>query len=84
MNVSLHPELAQFLDRVIQDGRYRSTDEALNTALELLKERDSAEDELEMLLHEAEESGLATEMTSEDWAEIETDGLKKLLSRKSA
>jgi len=53
-------------------------------AVELVKERESAEDRLETLLRDAEESGPATEMTPEDWADIENDGLKKLLSRKSA
>jgi putative addiction module CopG family antidote len=84
MNVILRPELEQFVDRLVQGGQYRSAEEALNTAVELLKERESAEDRLETLLREAEESGPATEMTPEDWVDIENDGLKKLLSRKSA
>lgn len=84
MNVILRPELEQFVDRLVRGGQYRSAEEALNTAVELLKERENTEDRLETLLREAEESGPATEMTPEDWTDIENDGLKKLLSRKSA
>ena len=83
MNVSLRPELAQFLDHLVQGGQYRSAEEALNTAVALLKEREDAEDQLETLLREAEESGPATEMTTEDWSNIEEEGLRKFLSRKS-
>jgi antitoxin ParD1/3/4 len=42
------------------------------------------ETRLEMLLQEAEESGEPTEMTSEDWDDIERDGLAILKSRKSS
>jgi putative addiction module CopG family antidote len=84
MNVSLRPELAQFLDHLVQCGQYRSAEEALNTAVELLKERENGEDQLERLLREAEDSGPAAEMVSDDWAEIEGEGLKRLQSRKSA
>jgi antitoxin ParD1/3/4 len=84
MNGSLGPELAQFLERLVQGGRYRSAEEALNSAVELLKERENAEDQLERLLREAEDSGPAAEMVSDDWVEIKDQGLKRLQSRRSA
>jgi antitoxin ParD1/3/4 len=84
MNVSLRPDLEKFVNEKIQSGQYRSPDEALNEALNLLKARDEAEHRLETLLQEAEDSGPATEMTSQDWTDIEQDGLRRLNSRKTA
>lgn len=84
MNVSLAPELEQFLNEQVRSGRYPSTEAAVSKAVELLKEMDEAESRLETLLQEAEDSGPATEMTAHDWADIEKEGLKRLRSRKSA
>lgn len=84
MNVSLAPELERFLSEQVRQGRYGSTEEALSRAVELLKETEDAENRLETLLEEAEDSGPATEMTAQDWADVENEGLKKLRSRKSA
>ena len=84
MNVSLAPELERFLNEQVRNGRYSSPDEAVRKAVELLKEMDESENRLEVLLQEAEESGPATEMTAQDWADIENEGLKRLRSRKSA
>jgi antitoxin ParD1/3/4 len=84
MNVSLPPELERFLNEQVRSGRYSSTEEAVGRAVELLKETEEAESRLETLLQEAEDSGPATEMTAQDWADIESEGLKRLGSRKSA
>jgi antitoxin ParD1/3/4 len=84
MNVSLAPELERFLNEQVRSGRYPSTEEAVNKAVQLLKETEEAEGRLEALLEEAEESGPATEMTGQDWADIEREGVKRLRSRKSA
>jgi putative addiction module CopG family antidote len=65
-------------------GRYSSKEEAVGKAVELLKEMEEAESRLETLLQEAEDSGAATEMTAQDWADIENEGLKRLQSRKPA
>ncbi len=56
----------------------------MGKAVELLKETEEAESRLETLLQEAEDSGPATEMTGQDWADIEKEGLKRLRSCKSA
>jgi antitoxin ParD1/3/4 len=84
MNVSLAPELERFLDEQVRSGRYPSTEEAVSKAVELLKEMEGAETRLETLLQEAEDSGPATEMTAQDWADIENEGLNRLRSRKPA
>jgi putative addiction module CopG family antidote len=55
--------LASFLDQLVQSGQYPSPEEALNEAVQLLQEWEGAEDALEALLREAEESGPAREVT---------------------
>jgi hypothetical protein len=52
--------------------------------VDLLKQMEEAEGRLETLLKEAEESGPSTEMTAQDWIDIENQGLKRLQSRRSA
>jgi antitoxin ParD1/3/4 len=84
MNISLAPELERFLIEQVRLGRYLSTEEVIRKAVELLMQMDAAESRLETLLQEAEDSGPATEMTAQDWADIENEGLKRLRSRKSA
>jgi putative addiction module CopG family antidote len=84
MDARLKPELEEFLNRTVQSGHYRSTEEALNKAVQLLKEREEAEAELEAKLQEGENSDPAIDMTVQDWAEIEKEGLRRLRSRKSA
>lgn len=84
MNVSLTPELERFLSEQVRSGRYSSTEEAVTKAVDLLKQMEEAESRLETLLNEAEESGPSTEMTAQDWIDIENQGLKRLQSRKSA
>jgi antitoxin ParD1/3/4 len=82
--VSLAPELEQFLTEQVGSGRYSSTEEVIGKAVELLKQIEEAEGRLETLLKEAEDSGPATEMTAQDWTDIENEGLKRLRSRKTA
>jgi len=84
MNVSLNPELERFLNDQIRSGRYHSAEEAVSKAVELLKEMEEAESRLETLLQQGEDSGPPTEMTAQDWTDIENEGLKRLRSRKSA
>jgi putative addiction module CopG family antidote len=84
MDISLRPDLEKFLSDRIQSGRFVSSDDAMNEAVQLLKETEEAEGRLENLLAEAESSGPATEVTPQDWLDIENEGLKRLKSRKSA
>ena len=69
MNVSLMPELQELVNEKVRSGQYASSDEVVSAALQLLKERE-AEEFLENLLQEAEESGEPTEMTEQDWDDI--------------
>lgn len=84
MNVRLAPGLERFLNELVRTGRYSSSEEAVSKAVQLLKETEEAESRLETLLQEAEDSGPETEMTAQDWADIEKEGLNRLRSRKSA
>src|SRR6266478_5832282 len=70
MNVSLVPELQELVNEKVRSGQYGLSDEVVNAALQLLKERDQAEERLETLLQEADENGEPTEMTEEDWDDI--------------
>jgi len=84
MNLSLAPELERFVSEQVRSGRYSSAEEAVNKAVEFLKEMEESESRLETLLREAEDSGPATEMAAQDWTDIENEGLKRLRSRQSA
>lgn len=84
MDISLAPELERFLNEEVRSGRYSSTEEAVGRAVTLLKETEEADSRLVSLLQEAEDSGPATEMTAQDWADIENEGIKRLRSRGSA
>jgi hypothetical protein len=55
----------------------------IEEALRLLAARDRAEDRLETLLREAEDSGPAAEMTAQDWDDIRTEGLARLKTHKA-
>jgi hypothetical protein len=50
----------------------------------LLAETGTDDRRIEQLLHEAEDSGDYTEMTAQDWEDIEREGLTLLRARKSA
>ena len=39
-NVSLRPELAAFLNTIVEEGRYSSADDAIASALEMLRTHD--------------------------------------------
>ena len=73
--MDLAPELERFLNEQVRNGRYSSTEEAVSKAVALLKETEESESRLETLIEEAENSGPATEMTAQDWADIESEGL---------
>lgn len=50
--------------------------------LQCSKGREEAETELEAMLQEAEDSGPATGMTAEDWAEVAKQGLRRPLLKR--
>ena len=82
MNVSLLPEFEELINQKVQSGQYGSSDEVVSAALQLLKERE-AEEFLENLLQEAEESGEPTEMTEQDWDDIRREAREHSRRRKA-
>ena len=57
MNVSLTPDLEDFVTGKVQSGRYRSASEVVREALRLLEDREQARQAVEAKLLEAVERG---------------------------
>ena len=82
MNVILKPELEKLVNEKVQSGHYRTPEAVVEEALQLLTARDRAEDRLEALLQEAEDSGPAVEMTAQDWEDIRREVHERHAARK--
>ena len=82
MNISLPDQLKEFVDDQVGTGRYSSVSEYVR---ELIRddEKRKAQEKLEALLIEGLESGEATEMTPQDWADIRAEALKQFEARKA-
>lgn len=96
MNLTLPLELEQRVKNLVLRGKYPSAEAVLVDALRALfreQERQRIESMLEdsgidatrieQLLQEAEDSGDYTEMTAQDWEDIEREGIAILNARKS-
>lgn len=75
LTISLPKDLKSFLDAQIAGGKYADPSEFLASLLRAAQ-RKRAEEKLVQLVKEAEESGPATPMTREDWANIRREALK--------
>lgn len=82
MKVVLNPDLEKLVNEKVETGRYSTPEAVVKEALELLKQRDQAEDRLEALLQEAEDSGEGKEMTKEDWDHIRREATARLRDHK--
>lgn len=69
MNVSLPPELKQWVDRQVKAGGYGTASEYLRDMLRRARERD-ARRQLDATLVEAVEAGATTVMDDRDWGSI--------------
>ncbi len=96
MNLTLPPELEQHVNNLLLRGAYPSAEALLVDAVQALfreQERQRIESlleesgidatRIEQLLQEAADSGDYTEMTAQDWEDIEREGLVILNARKS-
>ena len=83
MQVALNSEWEKLVKEKVQSGQYPTAEAVVEEAMRLLKERDQAEDRLEALLQEAEDSGEATEMTEEDWENIRREVHQRHAERKT-
>jgi antitoxin ParD1/3/4 len=75
MNVSLTPELEQFIENLVKKGTYASSSEVVRSGLRLLVKHEAAHVKLQELLQEAEEDFKAGrfqsfENTDEIYAEV--------------
>ncbi len=95
MTLTLPPELEQQINSLIRRGEYPNTEAVLVDAVKALvreQERQRIESLLEangidevrlmQLLQEAEDSSDYTEMTAQDWKDIEREGLAIVNARK--
>jgi antitoxin ParD1/3/4 len=84
MDVRLTPEMEKLVNEKIKSGFYSDVASVISDALQLLDERDRVEARVEALLQEAEDSGEGTEMTQEDWTDIQSEALARVKLRKSS
>jgi Arc/MetJ-type ribon-helix-helix transcriptional regulator len=96
MTLTLPPELEQQVNNLVLRGEYPNTEAVLVDALRaLVREQERRrieslleasgidEDRVMRLLQEAEDSSDYTEMTAQDWKDIEREGLAIVNARKS-
>lgn len=96
MTLTLPAELEEQINSLVLRGEYPSTEAVLVDAVKalvreqerqriesLLEANDIDEVHLKQLLQEAEDSSDYTEMTAEDWKDIEREGLAIVNARKS-
>ena len=70
MNLTLKPETEKLIQERIERGEYKDAGEFVDEAIRYMVDMDRAEAELELLVREGVDSGLATEMTREDFEGI--------------
>ena len=96
MTLTLPPELEQQINNLVRRGEYPNTEAVLVDAVRalvreqerqriesLLEANGIDEGQLKQLLQEAEDSSDYTEMTAQDWRDIEREGLAIVNVRKS-
>ena len=66
------------------ESSYMDREQELKRVQALLADSGTDDSQIEQLLQEAEDSGVYTEMTAQDWEDIEREGLALLNARKSA
>lgn len=82
MNISLPDQLKDFIDDQIGSGRYSSVSEYVRDLIRNDEKR-KAQEKLETMLMEGIQSGKATQMTRQDWADIRQEAVKQFEARRS-
>jgi antitoxin ParD1/3/4 len=82
MNISLPDQLKEFVDHQVGSGRYSSVSEYVRDLIREDEKR-KAQEKLEAMLMEGVQSGGPTELTSQDWADIRQEALRKVEARRS-
>jgi antitoxin ParD1/3/4 len=84
MNVSLTPELEQFIENLVKKGSYASSSEVVRSGLRLLVKHETAHVQLQALLQEAEEDFKAGRVQSfENTDEIYAEVKRRVASRRA-
>jgi antitoxin ParD1/3/4 len=73
MNVTLKPDTEKLVRERVERGDFKDASDLVDEAIRYMLEVDRAEAELEALVEEGIQSGLATEMTRDDFEEIRRD-----------
>ena len=81
LNVSLPAPLREWIEAQIRGGRYGNASEYVRELIRRDQER-QARERLEELLLEGVESGTASPLTKQDWAELRTDVAERLEKRR--
>ncbi|GAB4528115.1 MAG: type II toxin-antitoxin system ParD family antitoxin [Pleurocapsa sp.] len=82
INISLPEEMRVYVEEQVASGGYSTTSEYIRQLIRQDRQQ-KAEKQLEQLLLEGLNSGEATPMTAEDWAEIRQAVTDKITARKS-
>jgi antitoxin ParD1/3/4 len=84
MNVSLTPELEQFIENLVKKGSYASSSEVVRSGLRLLVKHETAHLQLQALLQEAEEDFKAGRVVQYESQEQALEDIKRhAIARKS-
>lgn len=81
MNISLPEPLRDWVEAQIRGGRYGNASEYIRELIRRDQER-QADERLEQLLLEGMQSGPATPLLKEDWAELRATLAKRLEQRR--
>ena len=83
--VTLTPELEQFVEDKVRSGRYQDASEVIREALRVLEQGiDRVEDPaLETLIQEGLDSGPATEMTPETWRQLRREARQRAAAERA-
>jgi antitoxin ParD1/3/4 len=82
MNISLPSSMREFIEQEVSEGGYSTPSEYMRELVREAKRR-REEERVEKLLLEAIDSGPATAMTKQDWAQIKQRGLERIRQKKA-
>ena len=80
LNISLPAPLREWIKAQVKGGRYGNASEYLRELIRRDQER-QAQERLEALLLEGVQSGTASPLTKQDWAELRTEVAERLEKR---
>lgn len=86
MDISLTPELEQFIEETVKTGRYRSVSDLINLAVSLLKDEENLDEEgtkeLRRLVTVGVEEADRGDLAPWDAEEIKAEGRRRLAERR--